>query len=163
MITNTKIAWKWRSKCKEKERIVDLGPNNEQLTYLHFFVRSFVGSFVRTFVRLFVCTFVHLFVHSLILCSFVCIVWLTRPLAANNTKRLLYRTLARLRLRTRRTRNAACRRRLHIPRIVARSLARLVARAHTAHTRRSSHMPRIEQMQCQMLKLQQIWIKYLLY
>ena len=32
MITNI-------SKCKEKERIVDLGPNNKQLTYLHFFVR----------------------------------------------------------------------------------------------------------------------------
>jgi len=118
MITNTKIAWKWRSKCKEKERIVDLGPNNEQLTYLHFFVRSFVRSFVCTFVRSFVCTFV----HFLVLCLFVCIVWLTRPLAANNTKRLLFRTLARLRVRTRRTRNAACRRRLHIPRIVARSL-----------------------------------------
>jgi hypothetical protein len=70
----------------------------------------FVHSFFRS---LFVCLFVFydLHVHSqqatqkdcftarslahlFVLCLFVRVVWFTRPLAASNTKRLLYRTLA---------------------------------------------------------------------
>ena len=133
MITNTKIAWKWRSKCKEKERIVDLGPNNEQLTYLHFFVCSFARSFVRTFVRLYVRSFVCSFSRSMFVRLYCMINTSTRgkqhkkiafPHARSvarahtaHTQRRLptplahkknCRTLAWLRVRTRRTRDAAC-------------------------------------------------------
>ncbi len=90
-------------KCKERERIVDLviwGQfpkfcNNNQLTYLHFFARLCICAFIYVFICLFVCSFVLWFVRL-----FIPVVWLTRPLTASNTKRLLYRTLAWLCVRT---------------------------------------------------------------
>ena len=136
MITNTKNAWKWRSKCKEKERIVDLGPNNEQLTYLHFFVRSFVRSFVCTFVRSFICTFVRLYVHSFSRSMFVRLYCMINT----STRGKQHKKIAFPHARSlgcvcahgahaTPLADAACRRRLHIPRIVARSLGCACAHA----------------------------------
>jgi hypothetical protein len=167
---------------------VNLGPNNKQLTYLHFFARSFVlcpfvRSFVRSFVRLFgACLFAtllnielkdtsargkttkKLFVRSV--ATFINIKLQINPLAGKQLKvhsftRSFVRSFVRLFVWS------LVRSQRHKywikgtsarDKITKRMLNRTLARSDMRALRRT-HARTNKRMQCQKLKFHQIWIK----